>query len=500
MKKKILALLLGAFMIATMLVGCGGAGSQDTFLSKLLADETIDLTDTGRREIKDFCNSQDVPIKEDEIAAFEITDLFLDYDAVYKLSFRGNSNYNPEQNEWENLMINSITIDVKFETEKDVDSGISKIRQHLTSKIGATQSSSGEYDSYKLFINENDETCVYAKITCSVEKEKTAVIKINFECFPTEDAEIIKAFIQEVPDTYFNAGFKCVMVKPSGNDGIFLFFDNVHPMNIYRYEDGKVEKIENETISAFGTMKLLEDNQIALSGFGDDAGKYALYSYENGKLTLVKNIDEKTYKSYIGIERADTIISEYTLSYDSIIDAYNNIIDWEKEIELLKEEEKELAYVEYMKETFNVEAEGARYNLLDLDNDGIKELVYSCSTTAAGMGILSYYNGFVVDNHLESGVLCYLEGQNKIYHRYGRMGYYGDRVGHLENGNFVVDIEGSYSESVDENGELVYEYDIDGETVSYEEYNERFGDISKVYTSFEDWMSFNELVNYISNN
>lgn len=158
------------------------------------------------------------------------------------------------------------------------------------------------------------------------------------------------------------------------------------------------------------------------------------------------------------------------------------------------------AYIEYMKENFGVEAEGARYNLLDLDNDGIKELVYSCSITAAGMGILSYYNGFVVDNHLESGVLCYLEGQNKIYHRYGRMGYYGDRVGHLENGNFVVDIEGSYSESVDENGELVYKYDIDGETVSYEEYNERFGDISKVYTSFEDWMSFNELVNYISNN
>lgn len=167
----------------------------------------------------------------------------------------------------------------------------------------------------------------------------------------------------------------------------------------------------------------------------------------------------------------------------SIYEAYENIIKWEGKIVKVDTSKNYLPeYIQYMKKEFDVEAYGASYKLVDIDGDGTYELLYCTSTTAADMGILAYHNGKVIDNHLEMGLIKYQEGENKIYYDYGRMGYYGNCVGHLEDGDFVSDVRGEYSEVI-LNDVFDYKYSINEKNVTREEYNTYFDSI----LSTGDW-------------
>lgn len=153
-------------------------------------------------------------------------------------------------------------------------------------------------------------------------------------------------------------------------------------------------------------------------------------------------------------------------------------------------------YVECM---MQYDVHGGKYTLLHINNDEIPEVYHDYSTNSI---LYSYNNGIVLSEYM-GDLFYYMDGKNLFYSSSGRMDYYYDYIYSIENDELVIHHTGHsgyLDNSVDENGERIYDYYWDEQKVASEaEYekvlNEAFPRIQA--TSPDDTYSYAEVIKAI---
>lgn len=141
-------------------------------------------------------------------------------------------------------------------------------------------------------------------------------------------------------------------------------------------------------------------------------------------------------------------------------------------------------YLEYLdkyeKDTWAVNA--WTYSLIYVNEDDIPELVIDSGIEAGGCEILTYYEGAVdvLKNYRLN--FDYIEKGNRFCNSDGNMGSYYDYVYTIENGKWTCIGEGRYGDGEngvqqDENGDFIYVYSWEGESVDEQEYAQRLSEV-----------------------
>ena len=155
------------------------------------------------------------------------------------------------------------------------------------------------------------------------------------------------------------------------------------------------------------------------------------------------------------------------------------------------------AYSNYVKEHGNLTDSFGNsfdiYTLIDINNDTIPELYGNLGSTANGDFVATYSkeNGFVVQILWNYG-FSYIPNKNLFHDAYGHMDHYEDRIYSIENGQIVLKHNGFYGSEeiypqIDANGMPIYNYNWDGQNVSYEEYTQK---LNAVYNTDESITPF----------
>lgn len=115
------------------------------------------------------------------------------------------------------------------------------------------------------------------------------------------------------------------------------------------------------------------------------------------------------------------------------------------------------------------------YLFFYLDDDVIPELAVIGECEAEGVQIYSYNKGEVKQLALSRLNASYIPKEGVLINDDGHMGYYYDSIYQYENGTFDLTFDGTYGDPadgpiLDENGDFVFEYFIDGKKVSEDEY------------------------------
>lgn len=139
------------------------------------------------------------------------------------------------------------------------------------------------------------------------------------------------------------------------------------------------------------------------------------------------------------------------------------------------------AYLKYLEDSGET-AEGCTYSLIYVDEDEIPELVIDTGYEAGGCQILTYHEGTVDMLQTARLYFDYVEKGNLLCNSEGHMGYYYDYVFTIEDGKWGCIGEGEYGDGengvqFDENGDFIFVYRWEGETVEEQEYNRRLKEI-----------------------
>lgn len=136
----------------------------------------------------------------------------------------------------------------------------------------------------------------------------------------------------------------------------------------------------------------------------------------------------------------------------------------------------ELAYFEYLNA---LESNASfTYSLIYVDEDDIPELVIDTGYEAGGCMLLTWHNNRLDVLQTSRLYFNYIEKGNLLCNQEGNMGYYYDDVYSIQDGKWVFLCGGTYHDGadgakVDEEGNFIYEYAWNEETVSEADYNEK---------------------------
>lgn len=132
----------------------------------------------------------------------------------------------------------------------------------------------------------------------------------------------------------------------------------------------------------------------------------------------------------------------------------------------------------YLNEIFSQEAptDMTEVRFLDVNDDGQPELWLDYGYGYAG-GEVFTTDGSTTDKvYLSHGAAYMIKGSNLLHAVGGHMGGYYDEIYKIENGKFVTVAKGSYGETedqqTDENGEPVYDYYWNDDSVTKEQYEQ----------------------------
>ena len=160
-----------------------------------------------------------------------------------------------------------------------------------------------------------------------------------------------------------------------------------------------------------------------------------------------------------------------------------------------------LAYLDFLKD--KKDGRYVSFSLVYIDNDDVPELYLSGIDEATGDMICSFKNGAVITQRLgRKGGGKYIPLSGVFINQNGHMGYYYDIVYRLNYNGFSMTLEGIYTESFEENGkggswEYVWEYIIDGSSVTRDEYNTAVNsafDFSKAVELYENTVSYDSII------
>ncbi|MDE6606658.1 MAG: C-type lectin domain-containing protein [Lachnospiraceae bacterium] len=135
-----------------------------------------------------------------------------------------------------------------------------------------------------------------------------------------------------------------------------------------------------------------------------------------------------------------------------------------------------LAYFEYLN---TLESNASfTYSLIYVDEDDIPELVIDTGYEAGGCMLLTWHNNRLDTLQTSRLYFNYIEKGSLLCNQEGNMGYYYDDVYTIQDGKWVYLCGGTYHDSandaqVDEEGNFIYEYEWNEETVSEADYKEK---------------------------
>lgn len=166
------------------------------------------------------------------------------------------------------------------------------------------------------------------------------------------------------------------------------------------------------------------------------------------------------------------------------------------------------AYIDYVQDTLSKDA-WAGYELINLDNDNIPELVAIGNSEAQGNLVCNYYNGTVYSTQLSRLGFYYIEGENLLCNSDGLMDSYYDIVYSIKDGKLTQIAAGNWGEldgtghHFDKDGALIYQYSWNDVTVTKDEYSNNLNsvfDMSKATDGYASQIySVDEIKNLIKN-
>lgn len=165
------------------------------------------------------------------------------------------------------------------------------------------------------------------------------------------------------------------------------------------------------------------------------------------------------------------------------------------------------AYIDYLKHDTVVEAQQG-YSYLYLDDDEIPELVEIGMDEATGCRIVHYANGKANVTQLNRLYFTYIEKSGLLCNSEGNMDHYYDLVYCLKDGELVLVAEGAYGAEdnsnvqFDKNGDPIYQYEWEGESVTKEEYDQALNqvyDTTKAKDGYvwDEWYSCDEMISLL---
>lgn len=163
-------------------------------------------------------------------------------------------------------------------------------------------------------------------------------------------------------------------------------------------------------------------------------------------------------------------------------------------------------YIDYIQNTLiNNGWDG--YELIKLDNDDIPELVAIGCCEAQGNLVCNYYNGTVYSTQLSRLGFYYIERKNLLCNSEGLMDNYYDIIYSLIDGKLTQIVAGYWGEldgsghHFDKDGNLVYQYSWDGNSVTEDEYKKYLNSVFDMSKSTDGYTnqpcSIDEMINLI---
>ena len=173
------------------------------------------------------------------------------------------------------------------------------------------------------------------------------------------------------------------------------------------------------------------------------------------------------------------------------------------------DEEWKRFYLGYLENSSEVEMQEG-YALIYLDDDDIPELVEVGDCEATGCRIVNYANGQVHVAQLGRLYFSYIERGNLLCNSEGNMDTYYDLVYSIIDGELTLIGAGYYGAEdnshvqYDENGEPIYQYEWEGESMSREEYGKALNSVYDMSKSRDGYVwgelySVEELKEFLKN-
>lgn len=131
------------------------------------------------------------------------------------------------------------------------------------------------------------------------------------------------------------------------------------------------------------------------------------------------------------------------------------------------------------------DSDGYTYALIYVNNDNVPELVMDSGYEAGGCMLVTYNCGRIDVLQTSRLYFNYVERGNVLDNCDGHMGYYYDIISKIENGKWVTVAEGTYHDpedgvQADQNGNYIYEYEWNGNSVTEEEYMEYYTELMQI--------------------
>ena len=144
-----------------------------------------------------------------------------------------------------------------------------------------------------------------------------------------------------------------------------------------------------------------------------------------------------------------------------------------------------------------------QYNLDDINQDGIPELMANFLSFAYG-GSISTYDGNDIITQQTHGAIIYVPGSNLICDSGGHMDVYYDEIYQISDGHFTEIAHGDYGAEnnshveVDLDGNPIYRYYWNDQEVDKDTYNNKLNelvDMQKAEDSYQsDYMSYIDVI------
>lgn len=166
------------------------------------------------------------------------------------------------------------------------------------------------------------------------------------------------------------------------------------------------------------------------------------------------------------------------------------------------------AYIQYLTNE-SVEEAQRGYNLIQLSDDGIPQIMEAGTDEATGCRLVHYADGKAHVTQLNRLFFSYIPGENLLCNSEGNMDYYYDLVYRLEDGELTLIASGYYGAEDNSNveydaqGDPIYQYEWEGVQMSREEYQAALSEIydfSKAVENYDydDLHSLDEVIKAVA--
>lgn len=175
MKRRILSLLICAFMVATMFVGCSPSSTNgenniqkedETFKNDLLVQmlDKIDLTCVSSTEFEHFLKSKEydyyITVNDSQCISFEVYSTVEDYEVKYRFEFV-NAYDGVSTTGTRYIKLHNLTMLIDFKTEDVAKEHLEEYTKYFEEILGFEKSDEGLWTHRRNLSHDSDEELLY---------------------------------------------------------------------------------------------------------------------------------------------------------------------------------------------------------------------------------------------------------------------------------------------------------------------------------------------------